>query len=114
MKQLYLSYAEQRRMHGVDNYASPSRFIREVPAELIEEVRPRIQVSRPVFVRSKPLMEEDNGVGIRLGQRVRHGKFGDGVVLNIEGSGSHAKVQVNFEREGAKWLIYAAAKLEAL
>ena len=50
MKQLYLTYAEQRRLHGVDSYGMPSRFIKEVPAELIEEVRPRVQVSRPVAV----------------------------------------------------------------
>ena len=48
MKQLFLSYAEQRRLHGVDSYGTPSRFIREIPAELLEEIRPRIQVSRPV------------------------------------------------------------------
>lgn len=114
MQQLFLSYAEQRRMHGVDNYGSPSRFIREIPTELIEEVRPRIQVSRPVFVRPRPMMEEDNGVGVRLGQRVRHGKFGDGVVLNLEGQGTHARVQVNFERQGTKWLMLSYANLETL
>jgi DNA helicase-2/ATP-dependent DNA helicase PcrA len=113
MKQLFLSYAEQRRMHGVDSYASPSRFIREIPTELIEEVRPRIQVSRPVFVRARPMIEEDN-VGVRLGQRVRHGKFGDGVVLNLEGQGTHARVQVNFERQGTKWLMLSYANLETL
>jgi DNA helicase II / ATP-dependent DNA helicase PcrA len=117
MKLLYLSYAEQRRMHGVDNYGSPSRFIREYPEELIEEIRPRIQVSRPVFT-SRPMqramVEDDAPTGVRLGQRVRHGKFGDGVVLKIEGAGNYAKVQVNFERAGEKWLMYAAAKLEAI
>jgi DNA helicase-2/ATP-dependent DNA helicase PcrA len=114
MKQLYISYAEQRRMHGVDSYGSPSRFIREIPTELVEEVRPRIQVSRPVYVRPRPAIEEDVPLGVRLGQRVRHPKFGDGVVTNIEGQGDHAKVQVNFEREGSKWLIFAAARLEAI
>ena len=63
MQKLYLSYAEQRRLHGVDSYGSPSRFIRELPAETLEEVRPRIQVSRPVFVPRKPMMEEEPAAG---------------------------------------------------
>ncbi len=114
MKQLYLSYAEQRRLHGVDSYGSPSRFIREVPAELIEEIRPRVQVSRPVFTPRRPMIEDEPASGMRLGQRVRHGKFGDGVVLNLEGQGTHVRVQVNFERQGAKWLMLAYANLETL
>ena len=52
MKQLYLTYAEQRRLHGIDSYGMPSRFIKEIPTELIEEVRPRVQVSRPVYRRA--------------------------------------------------------------
>ncbi|HTE40832.1 MAG TPA: DNA helicase II [Steroidobacteraceae bacterium] len=114
MKQLYLSYAEQRRMHGVDSYGSPSRFIREIPSELVEEVRPRIQVSRPVYTRPRPAIEDDVSIGVRLGQRVRHPTFGDGVVINIEGQGTNARVEVNFERVGKKLLIYAAARLEPI
>ncbi len=114
MQKLYLSYAEQRRLHGVDSYGSPSRFIRELPAELLEEVRPRIQVSRPVFVPRKPMMEEEPVAGVKLGQRVRHGRFGDGIVLGLEGQGGHARVHVNFERQGAKWLMLAYANLEPL
>ncbi len=49
MKQLYISYAEQRRLHGMDSFGTPSRFIAEIPEDLIEEVRPRIQVSRPMM-----------------------------------------------------------------
>jgi DNA helicase-2/ATP-dependent DNA helicase PcrA len=114
MKQLFLTYAEQRRLHGVDSYGTPSRFIREIPAELLEEIRPRIQVSRPVYVpRRGGAVEEDPAPGgIRLGQRVRHGKFGEGVILNLQGQGSHAQVQVNFERQGTKWLMLAYANLE--
>jgi DNA helicase II / ATP-dependent DNA helicase PcrA len=114
MKQLFLSYAEQRRLHGVDSYGTPSRFIREIPAELLEEVRPRIQVSRPVYMprRSAAVEEDPAPGGIRLGQRVRHGKFGEGVILNLQGQGSHAQVQVNFERQGTKWLMLAYANLE--
>jgi DNA helicase-2/ATP-dependent DNA helicase PcrA len=113
MKQLFLTYAEQRRLHGVDSYAMPSRFIKEVPEELIEEIRPRVQVARPVAVaRLRP--EEPAVAGVRLGARVRHGKFGDGVILNVEGNGAHARVQVNFEHQGTKWLMIQYAKLEPL
>ncbi|HEY7964175.1 MAG TPA: DNA helicase II [Steroidobacteraceae bacterium] len=113
MRQLYLTYAEQRRLHGVDSYGQASRFIRELPEELIEEVRPRVQVSRPVAVgRFRP--EEPAVAGVRLGARVRHGKFGEGVVLNVEGSGAHARVQVSFERQGTKWLMVQYANLEPL
>jgi DNA helicase-2/ATP-dependent DNA helicase PcrA len=113
MRQLYLTYAEQRRLHGVDSYGAPSRFIREIPAELLEEVRPRIQVSRPVFTQHR-IVEEESQNGVRLGQRVRHGKFGDGVVLELEGQGAHARVQVKFERQGTKWLMLAYANLEGI
>ncbi len=101
MKQLYLTYAEQRRLHGVDSYGMPSRFIKEIPAELLEEVRPRIQVSRPVYMPPPCRHAKKSRApgGMRLGQRVRHGKFGEGVILNLEGQGSHARVQVNFERQ---------------
>ena len=124
MKQLYLSYAEQRRLHGMDNFGTPSRFIEELPQELIEEVRPRIKVSRPVFgvghFRDSPLRDspfrnppaEPAAPGIKLGARVRHGRFGDGVILNLEGQGPQARVQVNFEDQGAKWLMLAYANLE--
>jgi DNA helicase-2/ATP-dependent DNA helicase PcrA len=120
MRELNLSYAELRRLHGSDVHGQPSRFLHEVPTELIEEIRPRIQVSRPVaFVQSAS--REDIGPlpagmrpGMRLGQRVRHGKFGEGVVLNVEGQGAQARVQVNFERQGAKWLMIGYANLEVM
>lgn len=113
MKQLYLTYAEQRRMHGVDSYGTPSRFIKEIPSELIEEIRPRIQISRPIYTpRRHGIEEEVSASGMRLGQRVRHGKFGEGVILDLEGQGSHARVQVNFESQGTKWLMVAYANLE--
>jgi DNA helicase II / ATP-dependent DNA helicase PcrA len=111
-KELYLTYAEQRRLHGVESYAVPSRFLREIPAELVEEVRPAMVVSRPLYRRAEPPPSSFGGV--RLGQRVRHGKFGEGIVLNTEGSGAHARVQVNFEREGTKWLVVAYANLELM
>ena len=113
MRELYLSYAEQRRLHGVDNYGIPSRFIGELPAELVEEIRPTVRVSRPAAAPSGRFREELPG-GFALGQRVRHGQFGEGIVLNHEGHGSHARVQVNFEHAGAKWLVLAYARLEVM
>jgi len=123
MSELYMTYAEQRRMYGVDSFAQPSRFIAEVPVDLLEEVRPSIRLSRPVhrrggergsqFGRGRSLMDENQN-DIRLGQRVRHGKFGEGVVLNCEGSGAHARVQVNFETAGTKWLVMSYANLELM
>ncbi len=109
-RELYLTYAEQRRLHGQESYTTPSRFIREIPPELVEEIRPTLVVSRPLYRR--PSATETHGV--RLGQRVRHGKFGEGIVLNSEGSGAHARVQVNFERAGTKWLVVAYANLELM
>jgi DNA helicase-2/ATP-dependent DNA helicase PcrA len=113
MRTLYLSYAEQRRLHGIDSYGQVSRFVREIPEELVEEVRPRVQVSRPLAVgRFRP--EEPAAPGMRLGGRVRHGKFGEGVILNVEGNGAQARVQVSFERQGTKWLMVQYANLEPL
>jgi DNA helicase-2/ATP-dependent DNA helicase PcrA len=123
MKQLYISYAEQRRLHGMDSYGTPSRFIDEIPTELIEEVRPRIQLSRPVIGSYRPSpaaarfrepAAEPAAPGIRLGARVRHGRFGDGVILNLEGQGAQARVQVNFEQQGVKWLMLSYANLEVV
>ena len=104
MKQLFLTYAEQRRLHGMDSYCAPSRFIKETPEDLIEEIRPRVHVARPVAV-GRFRVEEPAIGGVRLGGRVRHGKFGEGVILNVEGNGAHARVQVNFETQGTKWLM---------
>ena len=114
MRHLYVTYAEQRRLYGVDTYGQPSRFISELPPELIEEIRPRLQVSRPVFVKRSSTLDETPAVGMRMGSRVRHSKFGDGVVLNFEGNGPHARIQVNFERQGTKWLMLSYANLEVV
>lgn len=118
-KTLYITCAEQRRLHGTDSYSQPSRFIKEIPEELIEEVRPRVQVSRPLPVTRRSRAGNGNitpgaDLGIRLGQRVRHGKFGDGVILNCEGQGAHARVEVNFEKAGTKWLVLSYANLDLM
>ncbi len=117
MQQLYITYAEQRRLHGTDSFSLPSRFINEIPSELVEEIRPRAQIARPVITptrRPGPRRQRESEDGIRLGQRVRHGKFGEGVILNCEGQGAHARVQVNFEHTGTKWLVLAYANLELM
>ena len=113
---LYVTYAEQRRLHGMDNFSQPSRFIAEIPGEYVEEVRPRVQVSRPLrspSLRSRPATPSAEA-GVRLGQRVRHNKFGDGVILNCEGQGVHARVEVNFETAGTKWLVLSYANLDLM
>jgi len=112
---LYITYAEQRRLHGMDSFSQPSRFIAEIPEELVEEIRPRVQVSRPISPRSRGHtggIAPGESLGVKLGQRVRHGKFGDGVILNCEGQGAHARVEVNFETAGTKWLVLSYANLD--
>jgi DNA helicase-2/ATP-dependent DNA helicase PcrA len=113
---LYVTYAEQRRLHGMDNFSQPSRFISEIPEEHMEEIRPRVQVSRPVRSPGRSSTPTSPGaeLGVRLGQRVRHGKFGDGVILNCEGQGAHARVEVNFETAGTKWLVLSYANLDLM
>src|SRR5277367_4988970 len=114
MRHLYITYAEQRRLYGVDTYGQPSRFIGELPPDLIEEIRPRLRVSRPIFVKrntGSSGLDETPTPNMRMGSRVRHSKFGDGVVLNFEGNGPHARIQVNFERQGTKWLMLSYANL---
>jgi len=117
---LYITYAEQRRLHGMDSFAQPSRFITEIPEEHLEEIRPRVQVSRPVHHTGRPVRHSGGGVrpgeelGVRLGQHVRHAKFGDGVILNCSGQGAHAQVEVNFESVGTKILVLAYANLDLM
>ena len=111
MRLLTLSYAESRRMHGSDYMPRPSRFLREVPAELMQEVR---MGGGNSGAHSSFRVEEDNGgYGLKLGQRVMHRTFGEGVVLHMEGRGAHTRVQVNFAESGAKWLVAAYAGLTA-
>ncbi len=114
MQKLYITYAESRRLYGQDKYHTASRFIREMPADCVEEVRLKSTISRPVHNRfsqatSHASFEE---TGFSLGERVVHRKFGEGIVLNYEGSGEHGRVQVNFDEFGSKWLVLAYAKLE--
>ncbi|MEJ2508248.1 MAG: DNA helicase II [Gammaproteobacteria bacterium] len=110
MQRLFLTYAELRRLRGEESYTRPSRFISEIPRELIEEVRLRGSVTRP-FHTATDTARDTPPPELQLGQRVAHEKFGEGVVLNYEGQGRHARVQVNFETEGPKWLVVEYARL---
>jgi DNA helicase-2/ATP-dependent DNA helicase PcrA len=116
MQTLYVTYAEQRRLHGMDNFSQPSRFVAEIPDQYIEEIRPKVQVSRPMRAPNvgRTPIRPGSEIGIRLGQRVHHQKFGDGVILNCEGQGAHARVQVNFEDAGPKWLVLSYANLDLM
>jgi DNA helicase II / ATP-dependent DNA helicase PcrA len=113
MRQLYLTYAESRRIYGKENYPRPSRFLREIPAELIQEVRMRAHVSRPLAT-EKPVNSIMQKRRFNLGQRVAHEKFGEGVVLQMEGDGAQERAQINFKHAGVKWLMLSYAKLEVL
>ena len=109
-EQLVLSHAETRRMHGMEMYGRPSRFLNEIPRDLLHEIRPRVQVSRPLRESSHALLPMEVPT-FTLGQRVSHAQFGEGVVVDYEGSGAHTRVQVNFESVGQKWLVLAFANL---
>ena len=111
MERLFITYAETRRMHGNENYNAPSRFIREIPAELLQEVRLQTSIARPV---SSLGQAEVPDTGLSLGQRVYHQIFGEGVVLNFEGRGNNARVEVNFDHEGSKWLVVQYANLQLM
>ena len=135
-QRLCLTNAESRRLHREERYPSPSRFLREIPSDLVEEVR--LGGHRPSAARgaARPWTRRgggrwggdgyaaveaaasgvaaNGGHAFALGQRVRHGKFGEGVVLSLEGDGAHARVHVNFAEAGAKWLVVAYANLEAI
>lgn len=115
-EKLVVTHAESRRMHGAEMLARPSRFLGEMPAELIDEVRPRVHVTRPLYAgrphEISPSLEES--LPVKLGQRVSHPSFGEGVVISAEGSGAHTRLQVNFEAAGSKWLVAAYANLTPL
>jgi DNA helicase-2/ATP-dependent DNA helicase PcrA len=119
-QRLYLSFAQTRMLHGQTRYNLPSRFLDEVPEELVKWLTPRAGrggfavPSAPTSFGSTPRRSESSGgSGFRIGQSVMHPKFGLGVIVNAEGGGTDARVQVNFGVAGMKWLALAVAKLEA-
>ena len=120
MRQLYITCAETRRLYGAETYNKVSRFVREIPAEFLQEVRMNNSVSRPYQstrqTQSSNLFNGENvpETEFKLGQLVQHTVFGEGVILNFEGAGAQARVQVNFVNDGIKWLMVAYAKLQPL
>jgi len=111
-EQLTISNAEHRQLYGRDTYPRPSRFISEIPAELISDIRLHTKVTEPVL--SNSFLSQDDSAPYQIGQRVMHAKFGEGMVINYEGSGAQARVEVNFEYEGTKWLVISYANLTTL
>ncbi|MEM8593865.1 MAG: DNA helicase II [Pseudomonadota bacterium] len=107
---LFLSYAEVRRVYGSENYNRPSRFLRELPNDCVEELRLGAGVTQALSQRGSSLAQSNNDTGFTLGQTVHHKKFGDGVILNFEGKGDNVRVEVNFA-EGKKWLVLQYANL---
>lgn len=134
MQRLFLAYSECRRLHGSEIFNNPSRFIREIPSELIYQVRPTTKISRTSDYRDsfsnsylssssyskKPKYRNDTNQSsiadpsMPIGKRVRHKKFGTGVILNYEGSDEHMRIQVKFEQHGTKWLVASFANLEII
>ena len=115
-RQVILTCAERRRLYGSETLTVPSRFIREIPASLLVEIRPRVGISQPVrsVVTAGGIRADTAPATLRLGQHVRLRKFGEGVILNYEGQGGSARVQVNFAQAGTKWLVVSYANLESL
>jgi DNA helicase-2/ATP-dependent DNA helicase PcrA len=111
---LVLSYAEVRRLYGREEYHRPSRFLRELPQQLLDEVRIKARFQAPSYPSSAPsrsnaFPKPDHKL---LGQTVQHPTFGQGIVLAIEGQGAHTRVQVKFTDNSVKWLVLAYANLE--
>ena len=119
MQKLYITYAESRRLHGADTFNPPSRFIKEIPTKFMDEIRPRAQTTtaytRRDFASAKETKYKvEDEIGYALGQKVLHPSFGEGIVLNYEGTGEAARVQINFDGSGTKWLVLSFAKLEKI
>ncbi len=106
MQKLYMTWAEVRRLHGRENYSRPSRFLSEIPREHTTQERMSASTAIPTRI------PKGESGGLQLGSRVMHAKFGAGTIVNLEGQGEYARVQVNFEDAGSKWLVLAYANLQ--
>jgi len=111
MRELYLTWAESRRLYGSETLNGPSRFLREIPAALVEEVRARANFSHPASP-SSASSSRSTDEGFTLGMRVLHPKFGEGTIIHFEGQGPNARLQINFDQAGSKWLVSQYARLE--
>ena len=118
-RKLYLTYAETRRIYGKETNNRPSRFLKEIPAEHLHEIRMRAGVTRPITVTAKPapstsFQPTTQFGGFKLGQRVSHAKFGEGIILKFNGEGAKASAQIKFGNIGIKELIISMANLQAV
>ena len=114
MEKLYLTFAESRSIYGSESFNSPSRFIRDIPTEVLEEVRLKNTISRPTSYAAPLHSDEGSDSGFKLGQQIRHNVYGEGVILHFEGNGPRARVHVRFEEVGTKILILDSANLIAV
>ncbi len=109
MERLTLSHAESRQLYGQTGFSRPSRFLSEIPENLVERLRPGTATAP---ARGAPAPVDAGGLG--LGTQVRHERFGTGTVIGLEGQGDSTRIQVNFDSAGSKWLVLAYATLEVL
>ena len=122
-QRLYLTFAQTRLLHGQTRYNVASRFLEEIPPELLKWLSPRLGVGMPLHDRARDLAwpasparsvaSASNDSPWRIGQNVAHAKFGSGVIVSAEGRGAEARVQINFGRHGMKWLALEYANLTA-
>lgn len=109
-EKLILTYAECRHLHGLKKFNQPSRFLNEIPPELIDTVRPTPKISQPVSITSTQRTQAGKTT-FYVGQRVNHPKFGSGIIMKYEGQGKYARLQVKFDRYKEKWLVFCYSKL---
>ena len=110
-RRLYLSLAQARMLHGQTRYGIASRFLAELPEGLLKWI-----TTAPFYASAEPAFsgahrKDSSGSGWRIGQNVKHPKFGAGVIINCEGGGADARVQVSFSASGVKWLALEYANL---
>ena len=114
MQKLYLTFAESRSIYGSESFNSVSRFVRDIPQEVIEEVRLQNNIARPTTYAAGAIQSDPGAdTGFNLGQQVIHNVYGEGAILNFEGNGPRARVHIRFETVGTKILILASANLTA-
>lgn len=111
---LYLLYTESRYLYGQEMHPRPSRFLSEIPVERLHQVRSQKNMASAGLTAIASRSHSADDTGFRTGQQVMHQKFGQGVIIDTEGNGSHARVHVNFKQAGSKWLVLAYANLETL
>lgn len=115
MEKLYLTFAESRSIYGNETFNSVSRFVRDIPSDVIEEVRLQNNIARPTSYAAGAIQsDQGQATGFSLGQQIMHNVYGEGVILNFEGNGPRARVHVSFEEVGTKILIMASANLSAV